>query len=32
VNRLRWEGHEEHMGEKRNANSVLVGKPKEREN
>jgi hypothetical protein len=27
-NRMRWTGHVAHMGEKRNAYKVLVGKPK----
>jgi hypothetical protein len=30
--RVRWEGYEAYMDENRNAYSVLVGKPKEREN
>jgi hypothetical protein len=30
LRRMRWAGHVAHMGEKRNANRLLVGKPEEK--
>jgi hypothetical protein len=30
--RMRWAGHVERMGEKRNAYKTLIGSPKERDN
>jgi hypothetical protein len=29
LNRMRWTGHVAHMGEKRNAYMIFVGKPEE---